>query len=702
MHRRLRRLPALTAVTIAGVTLAVVGGSPSASGAVAAGSSGPTRTLAARSVAAAPAAAPAATNGLLAYSCYGHAGTGQRGWVVAASTGDGKKFEWWSQGTGDNVPYGGTPQWSPDGTELAHSASYTNADDVAVMLTEANDAADMWDWQASNYEGSAQDSQPTWSADGRYLDYTSVEGGGPQTIHWVNAVGQDTPGDFSPVLSDRSQPWEAPNGDLYYTEPGPSIDVLPAAGGSPTTIRTGQLPQLTPDGTHLTYTHGGSDDAIYESDLDGTNEVMIARYHAGGVITSYSWAADGTQIAFVQDDEVYVEKVPLGTISNIGGYECGMAQDVSWQRVPVAKQQVVRVAGQDRVGTSIAVSKQRFADGTADAVVLADSLQFPDALSGAPLSAKENAPLLLTPPDHLDPRVLAEIGRVLKPGATKVFLLGGPISLSLAVENALTGYSTTRFAGADRYDTSLKVAQYMGTGASAPSELMLATGTDFPDGLSAGAAAGSYWDGTPGAIGGAVLLTKGATMPPATLAYIQAAIAGHTDPDDPVDVSEVGGLAQAAYKDGPNSINLKGQDRYQTSLLVALAHFGSSTVVGVATGLYFPDALSGGAYAAAINAPLLLVPPASLTSFSWTSYYLHAMSGAIGTAYMFGGPLVLPAAEATQLASIIALPGGATIASNPTATAGSLRAAAGAASGTAVPTSAAKAHPSRTAPVSGR
>ena len=39
--------------------------------------------------------------------------------------------------------------------------------------------------------------------------------------------------------------------------------------------------------------------------------------------------------------------------------------------------------------------------------------------------------------------------------------------------------------------------------------MLLATGTDFPDGLSAGAAGASYW---PGAGGGAVLLTNGGKM----------------------------------------------------------------------------------------------------------------------------------------------------------------------------------------------
>jgi hypothetical protein len=181
---------------------------------------------------------------------------------------------------------------------------------------------------------------------------------------------------------------------------------------------------------------------------------------------------------------------------------------------------------------------------------------------------------------------------------------------------------------------------------------MLATGTDFPDGLSAGAAAGSYWDeslGTP--IGGAVLLTKGSTVPAATAAYVSAAIAGHTDPANPVDVSTVGGLATAAYK-GPRKIALAGQDRYQTSALVAEAHFGMVPMVGLATGTSFPDALSGGAFAAQAGMPLLLTPPSLLTATE-TASYLHVRSAAIDTAVIFGGTLVVSSTVAAQATSII-------------------------------------------------
>src|SRR4249920_1788125 len=58
---------------------------------------------------------------------------------------------------------------------------------------------------------------------------------------------------------------------------------------------------------------------------------------------------------------------------------------------------VVRLAGLDRYGTSVAISKATWADQSAGAVVLARGDTFPDALTGAPLAAQNQGPLLINP-----------------------------------------------------------------------------------------------------------------------------------------------------------------------------------------------------------------------------------------------------------------------------------------------------------------
>lgn len=126
---------------------------------------------------------------------------------------------------------------------------------------------------------------------------------------------------------------------------------------------------------------------------------------------------------------------------------------------PPPKRTVTRVYGTDAIGTAIAVSQAQFPNtGSAGAVVLARSDFFSDAAAGAPLAAEVDGPLLLTPgaslSSSLDPRVLAEIQRVLSVGRT-IYVLGGDLALSPDIDTALAGlgYQVVRVAGADEYAT---------------------------------------------------------------------------------------------------------------------------------------------------------------------------------------------------------------------------------------------------------
>ena len=102
----------------------------------------------------------------------------------------------------------------------------------------------------------------------------------------------------------------------------------------------------------------------------------------------------------------------------------------------------------------------------------------------------------------LTPATTAEIQRVLPAGGT-VYILGGTTAVPASVATTLTGlgFVVTRLSGADRYATAVAVAGAIGN----PGTVLLATGTNFPDALSAGPAAAH--------LGGAVLLTNGSTLP---------------------------------------------------------------------------------------------------------------------------------------------------------------------------------------------
>jgi len=287
---------------------------------------------------------------------------------------------------------------------------------------------------------------------------------------------------------------------------------------------------------------------------------------------------------------------------------------------------VQRIYGQDAIGTSLAVSQAEFpTSGSANAVVLARSDYFSDALAGGPLAAAAGGPLLITPgasqSSTLDPRVLTEIQRVL--GAKgSVYILGGTLALSSAIDPMLQslGYKVVRIAGADEYDTAVKIAGQLGN----PSTVFEATGLNFADALSC----------VPAAVmsHGAILLTDGNVQAPETATYLTA---------HPADTRyAIGGPLAAAGAD-PSATAIYGQDLFATSAAVAGHFFPSATTFGAATGSSFSDALSGGVFMGSSPhvGPVLLVEPALPLPASTVSYLTADSSMSNG--YLFGGPFAV-------------------------------------------------------------
>lgn len=162
--------------------------------------------------------------------------------------------------------------------------------------------------------------------------------------------------------------------------------------------------------------------------------------------------------------------------------------------------QVTRIAGDDRYETASLVSQFAFPTLPAPTIFLASGESFADALGGAAVAASTPAtPLLLTTRDSLPASTLAEIQRL-----TPEFLIafGGNAAVSDPILDQIRalGIDVTRLAGNDRYETSAQAALFFG-GAD---EVIVATGTNFPDGLVAGA------------LGMPVLLVPSGTIPAST------------------------------------------------------------------------------------------------------------------------------------------------------------------------------------------
>lgn len=256
---------------------------------------------------------------------------------------------------------------------------------------------------------------------------------------------------------------------------------------------------------------------------------------------------------------------------------------------------VTRIAGSDRFDTSVALSRSGF-PSTAPVVVLATGMNYPDALAAGPAAARLGGPLLLTAPTSLPASVAAEIKR-LEPA--KIVIVGGQSAISSSVEKQLKELApaVTRIAGEDRFDTARRIVTYAFPSATTA---YVATAMNYPDALSAAAAAGSR--------NAPVLLVNG--------------IAGTLDLPSATLLTSLG-VTSATVVGGANAVSsgiesglrtqlgtshvtrLAGDDRFATSVLVAQNAFTSSAMAYVATGLQFPDALAGSALAAAKHAPLL-------------------------------------------------------------------------------------------------
>ena len=311
--------------------------------------------------------------------------------------------------------------------------------------------------------------------------------------------------------------------------------------------------------------------------------------------------------------------------------------DTPDQTVPSSLPYSHRIAGHDRYQTSVCASIDTWlspgngpASEVASAVVLARGDAFPDALAGAPFAAQVHGPLLLTTPDALRPEIKAEIQRVLVHGGP-VYLLGGTGSLSQNVANAVSamGYVPHRIAGADRYDTAVKIAQAM----PATSQFYFTTGANFPDALVAGEAAAYRTRdarGLPDVPPAAVLFTADATMPAVTANF---ASSRRTQLGYAL-WRTAGGAADAATTSafGADSIvdRYVGADRYQTATMIAEDTYASggnlvTNNLGLVDGTHFPDALSGSVHLAQRGAIMLLTQPTALNTR--TRAFLNAHAG---------------------------------------------------------------------------
>ena len=321
----------------------------------------------------------------------------------------------------------------------------------------------------------------------------------------------------------------------------------------------------------------------------------------------------------------YTELYPIDNFSIKVYAEKSEVTEASW----------VRLAGDDAYGTMTKAVNEGWK--ISDTVVVATFNGYWDALAASALAGSESAPVLLTDSATLSPETSALITSL---GAKKAYVCGGTAAVSDDVMAAITdmGVEVERFGGEMAYNTAeLISAKAKATLGDACDTCLVATIDGFYDSLSAAPAAYS--------IGMPVYLTNGEKALEASTVqaikdagYKKAVIVGGTaavkaEVEDQLAEVGVGAVER-----------LGGENAWQTSELIAewgLNNGLTASVVGVADGNGYWDALTGAPLIGRMSGSLVLVPHDD-DVFTYDPYcidhFVTDNAASIKNGYVFGGP----------------------------------------------------------------
>jgi putative cell wall-binding protein/predicted lipid carrier protein YhbT len=304
---------------------------------------------------------------------------------------------------------------------------------------------------------------------------------------------------------------------------------------------------------------------------------------------------------------------------------------------------ITRYAGSNRYLTAQAIADGLLERLTTklDVIIVASGVNYADALSGSYLSyIKGNAPILLINSAN-EALVKAYITKNLNIGGT-VYILGGTGVVSKGFETSITklgSFTVKRLAGQNRYLTNLEILKETGVDKSYTGELLICTGTNYADSLSASA------------------LDKPMLLVSSQLMDIQKTYLASIGSQEVIIFGGTGAVSKALETSLGKTVKarLAGANRFETSVLAAEAFFGEKvsgkavTNIALAYGLDFPDGLAGGPLARAINAPLLLVDDTNETGSKYAIAYIKDKT--LENCIVFGGTGVISDALVTKVLS---------------------------------------------------
>ncbi|WP_160918109.1 cell wall-binding repeat-containing protein [Guptibacillus hwajinpoensis] len=193
-----------------------------------------------------------------------------------------------------------------------------------------------------------------------------------------------------------------------------------------------------------------------------------------------------------------------------------------------------RLGGNDRFETSLKIAKEI---GVENGVIVATGMNFPDALSIAPIASSQEMPILLSRKSGLDEAMKSYLNGKKVPVS---YLIGGEAALDSSLDKSLP--NSKRLSGNTRYETNLAINQMFKNEIDF-NKAYIATGTSFPDALSGSALASKNNAG--------IFLTKKEEMAKEAIGFMSD-----------------NGVNEAFILGGPNAVSDKVEKQLEKELYV--------------------------------------------------------------------------------------------------------------------------------------
>ncbi len=288
---------------------------------------------------------------------------------------------------------------------------------------------------------------------------------------------------------------------------------------------------------------------------------------------------------------------------------------------------VERIAGDNRYETSLRIADELKSELKVDRfnnVVIASGEAYPDALSGAYLANRNNAPIILTSKSNEVESIIVEYIKKNLIRNGRVFILGGVAAVPSTLEKSFPEFIVKRVAGKDRYETNLAILNEA-KAATYSDDLLMCSGLNYPDALSAAAT-----DKPILLVGKELTDTQKKYLEKTSFDYYIIGGTAAVSKSVERDVQSYGSLKRIA-----------GGNRYETSVAVAEAFDNTSNKSGkskedksgivMASGMNFPDGLAGGPLAVKKGMPLVLADnesPATARNYAVkASLYKYVLLG---------------------------------------------------------------------------